>query len=141
MFSHAFNIIIDCGISALGYVREVLDGFNAIVIFFIFHLMAALKLPGSQWFDTKITIQTTTHHSYAILENNFKRTCLMNHTYMVLLIIGNTKSSSRKRGEKESITCKNMKTLSTKMIKCILQTNFLYFYFVVHTTNHMVHMD
>ena len=52
MLLQYFNIIINFGISAQGYVREVVDNFYAKQKF-IFHLMATVQLPGSEQFDTK----------------------------------------------------------------------------------------
>ena len=50
----AFNIIIDRGISVQVHGKEVVDGLNYTHKRFIFHLMATIKLPGSQRIDTKM---------------------------------------------------------------------------------------
>ena len=72
IFSQAFNIIFDYGISAPGYGREFVHGMNAIDKRFIFHLMATVQLPGSQNFDTKKAMQTTTHNSDVSLKQEFQ---------------------------------------------------------------------
>ena len=67
MLSQAFNITIDRGIGASVHGREVLYGINAIYKRFILQLMAAVKIPGSQLFDTKIAMHISRHNSDAIL--------------------------------------------------------------------------
>ena len=67
MLSQYFNIIIYHGISAPGHGREVLDGLNAIHKSFIFHLMANVQLPGSEQFDTKMSVQTEIQNTDIIL--------------------------------------------------------------------------
>ena len=45
-------------------------------------------------------------------------------------------------GQTYGITCKHMKMLSTNILKYIvLQTSFLYWNSLVHTTNHIVYAD
>ena len=52
MLSQAFSVIIYRGISAPGYVREVVDGVNAIYKSFIFQLMSTVQLEGTKGYDT-----------------------------------------------------------------------------------------
>ena len=63
MLSHAFNIIIEHGISASGHIREILYGMNDIDKSFISHLLDIVQLPGSQKFDTQMEMHKTTHNT------------------------------------------------------------------------------
>ena len=58
----AFNITIDCGISAPVHGREVVDGLNSTYRSFIFHLTTTVKLTGSQSFYTPMVMHTSTHN-------------------------------------------------------------------------------
>ena len=53
IFTQAFDIVIDHGISVKGHYREVVDDLNDTEKRFIFHLMANLHLNVSQWFEKK----------------------------------------------------------------------------------------
>ena len=55
------------GISAPGHGIEFVDGLNDAEIFFIFHLMANVQLPGSEQFDTKMSVQTEIQNTDVIL--------------------------------------------------------------------------
>ena len=52
ILSQAFYVIIDHGISATGYGRELLDGLNAIEKMFFFQLISTVQLPGAKSHDT-----------------------------------------------------------------------------------------
>ena len=62
ILSQYFNITIDCGISALGHVEEILDGLNTTENF-IFHMIATVQLLGSKQFDTQMTVNTETQNT------------------------------------------------------------------------------
>ena len=62
IFFQAFNITIDCGISAPVHGREVVDGLNSTYRRFIFHLTTTVKLTGSQSFYTPMVMHTSTHN-------------------------------------------------------------------------------
>ena len=63
MLSQAFSIIIDRGISAPGYGREVLYGLNAIDKEFLFQLIPTAQMPGEKRYDKHMVIQTGTRTS------------------------------------------------------------------------------
>ena len=46
VMSQTYSIIIDCGISAPGHGKEVVDGLNAFDKRYIYQLMANVQLPG-----------------------------------------------------------------------------------------------
>ena len=48
VFSKCLSIIIDLGISSPGYVKEVVDGLNAINKRYIYQLMYDFQLPVSK---------------------------------------------------------------------------------------------
>ena len=51
VLSQSKSIIIDRGMSAPGYGKEVADGLNIIEKRFMYQLMSNVKLPGSIFFD------------------------------------------------------------------------------------------
>ena len=57
VFYHCYSIIIYQGISAPGHGKEVVDGINAIEkVIYIYQLMSNVKLPGSNTFDSQISM-------------------------------------------------------------------------------------
>ena len=60
VMSQTYSIIIDCGISAHGHRKEVVDGISAIDKRYIYQLMSKVQLPGSVRFDSHIKIHTGT---------------------------------------------------------------------------------
>ena len=46
VMSQTYSIIIDHGISAPGYGKELVDGLNAVDKRYIYQLMSKVKLPG-----------------------------------------------------------------------------------------------
>ena len=60
VMSQTYSIIIDCGISAPGHGKLVVDGLNAVDNRYIYQLMSKVKLPGSVIFDSQIKIHTGT---------------------------------------------------------------------------------
>ena len=73
MLSQAFSIIIDRGISALGYGREVVDGLNAISKRFLLQLIPTLKLPGANSYVTQMVMHTRTHSYYVSFYIEFQK--------------------------------------------------------------------
>ena len=63
---------MECGISATGHDREVVDGINDTGKRFTFNLVTKVQLPGSQRFDTKMAIHTTTYNYDTSLAQEFK---------------------------------------------------------------------
>ena len=54
MFTHVYNIIIDCGVREPGSFKEVVDGLNDIDKTFFSMFMTNVKLPGASGYDTHI---------------------------------------------------------------------------------------
>ena len=52
VMSKTYSIIIDCGISAPGHGKEVVDGINAADKRYIYKFMSKVKLHGSVRFDS-----------------------------------------------------------------------------------------
>ena len=73
ILSQSYYIIIDCGISALGHGIEFIDGINNTYKGFIFHLVVTVKLPGSELFDTYMTVHTATQNSDVSLAQEFQK--------------------------------------------------------------------
>ena len=46
ILSHAYNIVIDCGVASPGHGKYVVDGLNATDNFFVSTLMKIVQLPG-----------------------------------------------------------------------------------------------
>ena len=60
--SQFYSVIIYWGISALGHVKEVIYGINAIDKRYINKLMSNFQLNGSKWFDYQIHMQNITEN-------------------------------------------------------------------------------
>ena len=73
MLSQAFSVIIDCGISALGHGREVLDRINVIDKSVLFQLISTVQLPGKKGYDTRMIMQTGTHTPGVSLSSEFQK--------------------------------------------------------------------
>ena len=54
--SQTYSIIIDCGISAPGNGKEVVDGLNDVDKRYIYQLMSKVQIPGSIRFDSHTSI-------------------------------------------------------------------------------------
>ena len=72
VMSQTYSIIIDRGISAPGYGKEVVDGLNAVDKRYIYQMMSKVQLPGSFRFDSQIKIHTGTENKYVSLAKEFK---------------------------------------------------------------------
>ena len=60
--SQTYYIIIDCGISAPGNLKVVVDGLNSVDKRYIYQLMSKVPLPGSVIFDSHIKMHTGTEN-------------------------------------------------------------------------------
>ena len=58
VMSQCYSVIIDRGISAPGYGKQVVDGLNAVDKRYIYQLMSIFQLPGSIRFDSQMQIHT-----------------------------------------------------------------------------------
>ena len=66
--AQCYSVIIDCGISAPGYVKEVVGGLNGIYKRYIYQLMSHVQLPGSKIFDSQILMHSWTQNNYFSLD-------------------------------------------------------------------------
>ena len=60
VMSNCYQVIVDCGISAPGYDKEVVDGINAIEKRYIYQLMSNIQLTGSKSFDSQALMHSST---------------------------------------------------------------------------------
>ena len=60
VMSQCYSIIIDQGICAPRYGKEVVDGINAVDKRYIYQLISNVQLPGSVIFDSQIKMNTGT---------------------------------------------------------------------------------
>ena len=58
VMSQCYSVIIDCGISAPGNGKEVVDGINAIDKRYIYQLMSNSQITGSKIFDSQILMHS-----------------------------------------------------------------------------------
>ena len=72
IFSHAYNIIIDCGVGAPGHGRELFYGLNATNKRFIFMLITTLPLLGTAAYESQMVIHTSTANTDIILTRGFQ---------------------------------------------------------------------
>ena len=72
LMSQTYFIIIDRGISAPGYGKEVVDGLNDVEKRYIYQLISMLQLPGSVRFDSQINIHTGAENKDVSLAKEFK---------------------------------------------------------------------
>ena len=72
VMSQTYFIIIDFGISAPGYGKEVVNGLNAVDKRYIYQLMSKVQLPGSFRFDSQIRIHTGTKNKDVSFAQEFK---------------------------------------------------------------------
>ena len=73
ILSQAYIIITDCGVSAPGYGREVVDILNFTYKMPILQLKETMKINGSKGCDTQIAMHSATHKADVILSQEFKK--------------------------------------------------------------------
>ena len=71
--SQFYSVIIYRCISAPLYVKEVLDGLNAVGDLFIYQLMYNFQLPGSNRFDSQIKMHTGNQNYGVSLPKTFQQ--------------------------------------------------------------------
>ena len=70
--SQTYSIIIDCGISAPGHRKEVVDVLNAVDKRYLYQLMSRVQIRGSVRFDSQIKMHTDTENKDVSLAHEFK---------------------------------------------------------------------
>ena len=73
ILSQLFNMAIYHGVGTPGHGGEVVDSLDYTNKRFIFHMMANVQLPGSEWFGTKITVHTETQTIEMSLAMEFQK--------------------------------------------------------------------
>ena len=72
MLANTYNIIIDSGVEAPGYGREVVNGLNATGKRFLSMLKTTVKLTGAPAYDTQMEMHTSTVNTDISIEREFK---------------------------------------------------------------------
>ena len=73
VLSQFYSIIIDQGISAPGYVKEVVYGLNDIDKHYIYQLMSNVQLLGFKTFDSHILINSCKENNDFSLGKQFQK--------------------------------------------------------------------
>ena len=68
-YASVYSIIIDQGISAPGYGKEVVDGLNSVDKFYIYQLMSTVIFPVSNRFDSQMQMHTVNQKYDVSLSN------------------------------------------------------------------------
>ena len=63
VISQYYSVIVDRGINAPGYDKEVVDGFNTIDKHYIYQLISNVQLTGSEIFDLHILMHSFTQNN------------------------------------------------------------------------------
>ena len=82
MLSQDIYVIIDCGISAPGYVRELVDGRNAIDKRVLFQVIPIMQLPGEKVITPRWLLTLEPIHLLLVWPDNFKNNSLTWHAKM-----------------------------------------------------------
>ena len=84
MTAHEYNIIINCGVGALGHVREVEYFLNATYKMFLSMLMINVQLTSVAGHGAQMAMKTSTVNKYINISMEFqKHASLTNHVKMV----------------------------------------------------------
>ena len=73
VMSKYYSVIIDCGISAIGHGKEVVDGINTTDNRYIYQLISNIQLPGSKIFDSQIPMHYFTQNNDVSLDKLKKK--------------------------------------------------------------------
>ena len=95
-----YSVIIDCGISAIGHVKEVVNGLNAIDKCYIYQIMYNFQLHGSEKIDSQILMLSSTQNNYASLDKEFHKHMSKDHQKHGVIDQGK-KNSKRKWIDRE----------------------------------------
>ena len=91
-----YSIIIDRGISAPGYGKEVGYGLNAVDKRYIYQMMSTFQLHGSIIFDSQIQMHTGTPKDYVSLAKEFQQYLTKEHRKNSVIDEVKYKNDSRK---------------------------------------------
>ena len=73
IFTHVYNIIIDCGVVTSGYGREVVDGLNYTNKRFLSMLLKTVQLTGEKSYEPHMAMHTSTTNIDISLEGKFQK--------------------------------------------------------------------
>ena len=79
VMSLSYSIILDLGISAPRYGKEVVYGLNAVDKRYIYQLMSTVQLPGSNRFDSQMQMHTGTPKYDGSLSTEFQNYLTKEH--------------------------------------------------------------
>ena len=79
VMSQCYSNIIDQGISAPGYGKDVLDGLNAVDKIYIYQLVSTVKLPVSNRFDSQMQMHTGNQKDDVSLAKSFQHHLTKEH--------------------------------------------------------------
>ena len=88
--SQCYSIIIDQGIRAPGYRKEVVDGIKAVDKRYIYQLMWTVQLSGLNRFDSQMQIHTGNQKDDVNFAKTFQHHLKKEHLKMVWLVKANT---------------------------------------------------
>ena len=112
--SQAFDIVIDSEVSVSGYGREAVYGLNATYKRSIFYLMSSMQLCGSQRFDTKMSVRTSSQNNDESLAQDFQKKLSDASRKHGIFDYVKHKKSQVKSGKTGSVMYNTMKMFSTK---------------------------
>ena len=140
MLSQDFYVIIERGISAPGYGRQLADVLNATVKRFLLQLISTVQLPGAKSYDTQMVIHIGTRKfDVRLARKSQKHLSGVARKHGVIYQNKYKNGQVNKRGQRGNIMFRMMMMFFTKMLKhSVIQNSFHHFHFVLHTKNHMV---
>ena len=105
VISQCYSIIIDRGISAPGYGKEVVDGLNTVDKRYIYQLMSTVQLPGSIIFDSQIQMHTGTQKYDVSLAKEFQEHLKKEHHKDGAIDQGKLKTIHGKKMDRQTVSC------------------------------------
>ena len=96
VMSQCYSIVIDRGISAPGYGKEVVDGINSVDKRYIYKLMSTVQLPASNIFYSQIQMHTGNQKYDVSLSKGFQHFLTKKHSSNGVIDQGKYKNDSWK---------------------------------------------
>ena len=114
--SQCYSIIIDRGISAPGYGKEVVDGINAVDKRYIYQLMSTVQINGSNRFYSHMQIHTGNQNYDTSLAKEFQHHLTKELSKNGVIDQGKYKTDSwKENGQTDSIMFRIMLMLHSNM--------------------------
>ena len=73
VMSQCYSVVIDRGINAPGYGKEVADGLNAFDTCYMYQMISNVQLPGTNIFDYHMQIYTGNQNNDVSLAKEFQQ--------------------------------------------------------------------